>query len=256
MVNRANTKKAKAIWDVVEEAAKHAPEWVKQSAVNVREGVQPPVSGLKWATRADIGKSYVSFNGAGDFTACGLLTAEHPWFSGDTIALNRPAVSTGVASDYSDVQDGRKLKAKGRPSWDEYFLNIAIETAKRSTCNRRQVGAVIVSNNRIITTGYNGSPSGDEHCLDSGCKLEDVDGEKHCWRCIHAEQNAVLVAASVGISVKGAKIYVTFPPCHNCMKAIRGAGIVEICLPAEYYMRFHYKSSSLSGSITITPIQV
>ena len=90
---------------------------------------------------------------------------------------------------------------KARPSWDEYFMRIAHEVATRSTCPRLAVGAVVVRDKRILTTGYNGSPSGMPHCEDIGCLIRVVDGRESCQRTLHAEQNAIIQAAYHGVSV-------------------------------------------------------
>ncbi len=119
-----------------------------------------------------------------------------------------------------------------RPSWDEYFMAIADLAATRSTCLRRQVGAVIVKDKRILSTGYNGAPRGLPHCLDIGClreKLKIPSGERHeLCRAIHAEQNAVVQAATSGVNIDGGTIYTTTFPCSLCSKIIINAGIVRI----------------------------
>lgn len=117
-----------------------------------------------------------------------------------------------------------------RPSWNEYFLNIANQVAKRSTCERAQVGAVIVKQKRILTTGYNGSPRGLAHCTEVGCLMDNG----HCVRTLHAEQNAIIQAALHGVITEGATIYVTHQPCFNCAKSIINAGITEIVYDREY----------------------
>lgn len=117
-----------------------------------------------------------------------------------------------------------------RPSWDEYFMGIALQVAKRSTCDRAHVGAVIVRDRRILTTGYNGSPSGLPHCDDVGHLL--VNG--HCVRTIHAEQNAIVQAAYLGVSVRGGTIYVTHQPCLTCAKLIINAGIRRVVYAGTY----------------------
>ena len=106
-----------------------------------------------------------------------------------------------------------------RPSWDEYFMNIAHEVACRSTCTRAPVGAVIVKDKRILTTGYNGSPRGLAHCMEVGCLMDN----EHCVRTLHAEQNAIIQAALHGVSTRGADIYVTHQPCFICAKMIINA---------------------------------
>ncbi len=111
-----------------------------------------------------------------------------------------------------------------RPDWPVYFMGIAGQVASRSTCPRRSVGAVIVKDKRILTTGYNGAPSGMPHCTDVGCLM--VDG--HCVRTLHAEQNAILQAAHFGVSTNGAEIFITSSPCLNCAKMIINAGITKV----------------------------
>jgi len=118
-----------------------------------------------------------------------------------------------------------------RPTWDTYFMMMARDViAQRATCNRRQVGAVLVRNKRILTTGYNGSPPGMPHCTEVGCWI--VDG--HCIRTIHAEQNAIVQAALHGVSTEGATIYVSAAPCINCAKLIIAAGIACVIYADKY----------------------
>jgi dCMP deaminase len=117
-----------------------------------------------------------------------------------------------------------------RPSWDEYFVKIAKDVASRATCLRRHVGAVIVKDKRILTTGYNGAPMGLAHCDDVGCHM--VNG--HCVRCLHAEQNAIIQGALFGVSTAGATIYCTDQPCTMCAKMIVNAGIVRIVAARHY----------------------
>lgn len=127
---------------------------------------------------------------------------------------------------------------KNRPSWDHYFFEITKLVATRSTCIRRDVGAVIVKDKRILATGYNGAPSGLPHCLDVGCLREEMkipSGERQeICRGIHAEQNALIQAAKFGISVDGASIYVTHHPCVVCAKLLINAGIREIFYLEDY----------------------
>jgi dCMP deaminase len=119
-----------------------------------------------------------------------------------------------------------------RPSWDHYFMEIAALVAKRSTCLRRIVGAVIVKNRRILSTGYNGAPSGIAHCAQTGCLRETMkieSGQRHeLCRGIHAEQNAIIQAAYHGVSIQGGVLYCTNQPCSICTKMIINAGITEI----------------------------
>lgn len=125
-----------------------------------------------------------------------------------------------------------------RPSWDEYFMDIAELVKTRSTCVRRQVGAIIVKDKQILTTGYNGAPKGLKHCLDIGCdreKLNIPSGERHeLCRAVHAEQNAIAQAACNGVSIKGATLYSTTRPCVLCAKLAINAGIKEIVYKGEY----------------------
>ena len=115
--------------------------------------------------------------------------------------------------------------AKDRLTWDEYFMNLAITVSERGTCDRAYVGCVIVNeDNRIVTTGYNGSIKGNPHCDDIGNTMRDG----HCIATIHAEMNALLYCAKEGISVKGCKAYVTHFPCLNCTKSLIQAGIKHI----------------------------
>ena len=121
--------------------------------------------------------------------------------------------------------------AKDRLTWDEYFMNLAITVSERGTCDRAYVGCVIVNeDNRIVTTGYNGSIKGNPHCDDIGHTMRDG----HCIATIHAEMNALLYCAKEGISVKGCKAYVTHFPCLNCTKSLIQAGIKEIYYREAY----------------------
>lgn len=125
-----------------------------------------------------------------------------------------------------------------RPSWDEYFIQLAYSTSQRGTCLRRKVGCVIVSCfNDILSGGYNGSPPGAKHCIDEGvgCQLQDVGAAGlHCVRTIHAETNAVARAARNGISLLGTTCYCTDMPCHNCIKTLCAAGITRVIYDRPY----------------------
>lgn len=121
--------------------------------------------------------------------------------------------------------------AKDRLTWDEYFMNLAITVSERGTCDRAYVGCVIVNeDNRIVTTGYNGSIKGNPHCDDIGHTMRDG----HCIATIHAEMNALLYCAKEGISVNGCKAYVTHFPCLNCTKSLIQAGIKQIYYKEAY----------------------
>lgn len=125
-----------------------------------------------------------------------------------------------------------------RPSWDEYFMRIAMLAASRSTCLRRQVGAVIVKDKRVLSTGYNGAPAGLKHCLDIGCLRDEMgipSGERHeLCRAIHAEQNAIIQAATSGTSIEGGTLYCTTFPCVLCAKVLINSGIKEIFIGEGY----------------------
>ncbi|OGX36146.1 MAG: cytidine deaminase [Omnitrophica WOR_2 bacterium RIFCSPLOWO2_02_FULL_50_19] len=125
-----------------------------------------------------------------------------------------------------------------RPDWDEYFMGIAKLISERSTCLRRAVGALIVKNRRILTTGYNGTPTGITHCEITGClreKLKVPSGERHeLCRGLHAEQNAIIQAALYGVDIHGGTLYCTNQPCSICAKMLINAGIKEIVMESGY----------------------
>ncbi len=145
-------------------------------------------------------------------------------------------------------ESGPKLKASGgkkaskaapqRPGWDEYFMDIVSLVAKRSTCLRRSVGAVLVRDRRVLATGYNGAPSGVRHCLDVGClreKMKVPSGERHeLCRGLHAEQNAIIQAALHGVSINGSTLYSTNHPCVICAKMIINSGIRKVLYRQGY----------------------
>ena len=117
-----------------------------------------------------------------------------------------------------------------RASWEEYFMDIAQVVANRATCERKKVGAVIVRDKIILSTGYNGSLSGLPHCDEVGHEMEN----DHCVRTIHSEANAIVQAARNGVSISGAEIFITASPCYTCFKMIANAGIKKI-----YYGEFY-----------------
>ena len=143
--------------------------------------------------------------------------------------MNAPSQIESVPLDNSDE----------RPSWDDYFLEIAAVVAKRSTCLRRHVGAVIVRDRQIISTGYNGAPSGIRHCSEVGClreRLHVPSGERHeLCRGLHAEQNAIIQAALHGVSTRGATLYCTNHPCSICAKMLINAGVIRIVVNGDYH---------------------
>ena len=131
-----------------------------------------------------------------------------------------------------------------RASWETYFMNIAHEVATRSTCDRKHVGAVIVREKTILSTGYNGSVRGMHHCDEIGHEMENG----HCVRTIHAEANAVVQAARNGVRIDDSEIYVTASPCYDCFKMIANAGISAIYY-GEFYRDTHI--TSLAEQIVI-----
>ncbi len=136
-------------------------------------------------------------------------------------------------------------------------MDIAQLVARRSTCRRRAVGAVLVREKRILATGYNGAPTGLQHCLDRGCLRDEMNipsGERHelCWG-LHAEQNAIIQAALHGVSVKGAILFCTNHPCIICAKMLINAGIVEIIFN-EGYMDSLAKDILAEGAIEVSQL--
>lgn len=153
-------------------------------------------------------------------------------------------IETSGAVEGSDVRSTAAVPPASRsaydhrPSWDEYFLNLAFEVSKRSTCLRRAVGAIIVKDRRILATGYNGVPTGLRHCAETGClraQLGIPSGQRHeICRGLHAEQNAIIQAARYGIDIDGSSIYITTQPCVVCAKMLINAGIKEIVYTNPY----------------------
>ncbi|MCL1880480.1 MAG: cytidine/deoxycytidylate deaminase family protein [Actinomycetia bacterium] len=141
-----------------------------------------------------------------------------------------------------------------RPSWDQYFMQIAHLVSTRTTCLRRAVGAVLVRDKRILATGYNGVPKGIEHCLTRGCLRAELgipSGEKHeLCRGVHGEENAILQAAKNGISVDGATCYVTTQPCIMCAKSLINAGVTEIVFDAAYPDKLTQEMLDEAGVLT------
>ena len=134
------------------------------------------------------------------------------------------------AALHNPKENGCKIRA--RPSWPEYFMEITKIVAKRSTCIRRKVGAILVKDKRILATGYNGAPAGLKHCTELGCLRENAaipSGMRHeLCRGLHAEQNVIIQAAYYGVSINGATMYCTNKPCVICSKMIINSGIRKI----------------------------
>ena len=127
-----------------------------------------------------------------------------------------------------------------RPSWDEYFMGITREVAKRATCDRGRSGCVIVKSKQILTTGYVGSPVGVPHCDEVGHLFKSVthtDGAvtQHCMRTTHAEQNAIVQAAKLGVALEGSSLYCKMEPCAVCAKMIINAGIKRVVAEKKYH---------------------
>ncbi|MBW2562186.1 MAG: cytidine/deoxycytidylate deaminase family protein [Deltaproteobacteria bacterium] len=141
-----------------------------------------------------------------------------------------------------------------RPSWEDYFMSIAECVARRSTCIRRAVGAIMVKDRRILSTGYNGAPQGLDHCSDIGCLRVEMgvpSGERHeLCRGIHAEQNAILQAALHGVSIRDATLYCTTFPCSICAKMLINSGIKKI------YYRFDYTDLISAGLLKEAGVEV
>lgn len=159
--------------------------------------------------------------------------------AGDGVLKSRRNNGAGIIK-------GRRIKGwrrngdhMERISWDEYFMEMAVLASKRSTCLRRQVGAVIVRDKTVLATGYNGAPKGLTHCEErGGCLREQLNvpsGERHeLCIALHAEQNAIIQAATSGQSIDGATIYITHQPCVICAKMIINAGIKRIIVKEGY----------------------
>jgi len=127
-----------------------------------------------------------------------------------------------------------------RPSWDEYFMEVCEAISKRATCNRGRSGCVIAKDNRVLVTGYVGSPSGMPHCDEAGHQLkklihEDGKVSTHCVRTVHAEQNAICQAAKYGISINGATLYCRMTPCRTCAMLIINCGIARVVCQRRYH---------------------
>jgi dCMP deaminase len=125
-----------------------------------------------------------------------------------------------------------------RPAWEDYFMEIARVVSTRSSCMRRQVGALLVKNRQILATGYNGVPRGLSHCEDRGCLREQLgipSGERHeLCRGLHAEQNAIIQAAYHGVAIQGAELYCTHQPCAVCAKMLVNSNVVAVYFAGSY----------------------
>jgi len=149
-----------------------------------------------------------------------------------------------------------------RPGWDEYFIEITRLVARRSTCLRRQVGAVVVKDRNILASGYNGVPTGITHCAETGClrvKLNVPSGERHeLCRGLHAEQNAIIQAAKHGTNIDGATLYSTTMPCIICAKMIINAGIRRVVYEEGYADQLSMEMVAESGLVVekfVSPVE-
>jgi dCMP deaminase len=137
-------------------------------------------------------------------------------------------------------------------SKDSYFMAVATVVASAASCSRRKVGAVLVRNGHIVSTGYNGAPKGLDHCVDVGCELENG----HCVRAVHAELNALLQAGFAGYTTDGCTLYTTASPCRACMSAIINAGIKRIVFGELYRNETHQSDRSLWAKDVATKLGI
>lgn len=143
-----------------------------------------------------------------------------------------------------------------RPNWDQYFLKLAMLASERATCPRMHCGCVLVNHKNVISTGYNGSIPGDQHCEDIGCLIVD----NHCVRTVHAEMNALVQAAKRGHAVDGATAYVTNMPCTTCAKALITAGVERVVVFSDYHdtlaTEFFAKAKVRIDKIAMPPLDI
>ncbi len=144
----------------------------------------------------------------------------------------------------------------GRPSWDEYFIDIARSVATRATCDRGRSGCVIVKDRQILVTGYVGSPRGLPHCDEVGHQMKKVvheDGHvtQHCVRTVHAEQNAITQAARLGIGIEGATLYCKMTPCRTCAMLIINCGISRVVCEKKYHAGAESEEMFKQAGITL-----
>ena len=160
------------------------------------------------------------------------------WLSFVSLKNDKGPIHPLHGSPLNVTKKKEKQNHPQRPSWEEYFMDITRLVAKRSTCLRRQVGAILVKDKKILATGYNGAPSRLNHCLDIGCLRQEQkipSGERHeLCRGLHAEQNAIIQAAYHGVEIRGATLYCTNHPCIICSKMIINAGIEKVVYEDGY----------------------
>lgn len=153
------------------------------------------------------------------------------------------------------MNENDEKKAYIRPSWDEYFIQLAELVASRGTCDRGRTGSVIVKNKRILSTGYVGAPVGLPSCDEVGHEIHTVTDEdgtisKHCIRTSHAEQNAINNAARTGVSIEGGTIYCKMAPCYKCAQSIINSGIVRVVASVNYHGASRSKEILKEAGIT------
>jgi dCMP deaminase len=156
-----------------------------------------------------------------------------------------------MAKESELVEKSETVTVRKRVSWDEYFMSIALQAATRSTCDRKHVGAVIVRDKTILSTGYNGSIRGLPHCDDVGHMMDNG----HCIATVHAEANAIIQAAKNGTAINGADIYVTASPCWNCFKLIVNSGIRRIVF-FEFYRDERILSVAKQAGVELVQIHM
>jgi dCMP deaminase len=163
--------------------------------------------------------------------------------------METEASPTLEAANREAAEAGRALRATSRQDWPQYFMNIAREVSTRATCDRKHVGAIIVRDKNILSTGYNGSIRSQPHCDEAGHDM--VAG--HCVRTVHAEANSILQAARHGVRIDGADIYTTASPCWECFKLIANSGIRRI-----FYREFYreQKSFEIASQLGIELIKI
>ena len=178
---------------------------------------------------ADVFSYCICVNPHQSASTCG----QKGWVGGRrSIAIAKATRSSGTETETETETGGIGLysPAMERVSWERYFMNLAVQAATRSTCPRKHVGAIIVRDKTVLSTGYNGSIRGGSHCTEVGCLMDN----SHCIRTVHAEANALVQAARHGIRLEGAQIFVTASPCFNCFKLLVNAGIRSIYF-GEFY---------------------
>ncbi len=147
-----------------------------------------------------------------------------------------------------------------RPSWDQYFMDIAKTVAERATCDRGRSGCVIAKDKQILVTGYVGSPKGLPHCDEVGHQMkttihEDGSQTHHCVRTTHAEQNAIVQAAKLGIAINGATMYCKMTPCPTCAKMIINAGILRVVCEKKYQLSKESEELFKCAGVELTILQ-